>query len=61
MEAYLANTDYPNYIDKSLNEDVTDKIRKYRSDHNNNPPSTVSFIPAIFLLLVVRLGGYIVN
>ncbi len=32
---------YPNDIDKSLNESVTDKIRKYRSDYNNNPKSRV--------------------
>jgi hypothetical protein len=38
---------YPNDIDKSLNETATDKIRKYRSDYNNNPPTTVSFMPAI--------------
>ncbi len=38
---------YPNDIDRSLNEPVTDKIRKYRSDYNNNPPNTISFIPAI--------------
>ncbi len=37
----------PNDIDRSLNEVVDDKIRKYRADYNNNPPNTVSFIPAI--------------
>jgi hypothetical protein len=35
---------YPNDIDKSLNEVVVDKIRKYHVDYNNNPPITVSFI-----------------
>jgi hypothetical protein len=25
----------------------TDKIRKYRADYNNRPPSVVSFMPAI--------------
>jgi hypothetical protein len=34
-------------IDRSLNEGTTDKIRKYHSDYNNNPPDEVSFIPAI--------------
>jgi hypothetical protein len=29
------------------NETVTDKIRKYRSDYNNNPPDTVSFMTAM--------------
>ena len=38
---------YPNNIDRSLNETVNDKIRKYHSDYNNNPPDTVSFMPAI--------------
>jgi len=38
---------YPNDIDRSLNETVTDKIRKYRTDYNNNPPNTISFIPDI--------------
>jgi hypothetical protein len=28
---------YPNDIVRSLNQDVTDKIRKYRGDLNNNP------------------------
>jgi hypothetical protein len=36
---------YPKDIDKSLN--VTDKIRKYRVDYNNNPPNSVSFIDAV--------------
>ncbi len=34
-------------VDKSLNEDVTDKIRKYHSDYNNNPPRTVFFMSSI--------------
>ncbi len=38
---------YPNDIDKSLNETVTDKIRKYRTDYNNNPPTTVSFMTGV--------------
>ena len=41
------NLRYPNDIDRSLNESVTDKIRKYRADYNNNPPTSVSFMPAI--------------
>ncbi len=39
------NLHYPNAIDRSLNEAATDKIRKYRTDYNNNPPSAVSFMP----------------
>jgi hypothetical protein len=38
---------YPDDIDKSLNDDSTDKIRKYRADYNNNPPITVSFVSDI--------------
>jgi hypothetical protein len=41
------NLRYPNDIDSSLNETATDKIRKYRDDHNNNPPGEVSFMPTI--------------
>ena len=37
------NLHYPNDIDRSLNEDDTDKIRKYHSDCSNNPPRSVSF------------------
>ena len=38
---------YPNNLDQSLNDVVVDKIRKYRADYNNRPPSAVSFMPAI--------------
>ena len=38
---------YPNNLDKSLNDTAADKIRKYRADYNNNPPSVVSFMSAI--------------
>ena len=38
---------YPNDIDRSLNEAAADKIRKYRADYNNKPPSCVAFMPAI--------------
>ncbi len=38
---------YPNNLDQLLNDAATDKIRKYRADYNNRPPSAVSFIPAI--------------
>ena len=38
---------YPNDIDRSLNESVTDKIRKYRADYNNNPPSSIAFMSTI--------------
>ena len=33
---------YPNDIDRSLNETVTDKIRKYHADYNNNPPNPLA-------------------
>jgi hypothetical protein len=38
---------YPNDVDRLLNEATADKIRKHRSDYNNNPPNVISFIPAI--------------
>jgi hypothetical protein len=38
---------YPNNLDQSLNDAAADKISKYRADYNNNPPSAVSFMPAI--------------
>ena len=38
---------YPNNLDQSLNDTVADKIRKYRAEYNNRPPSVVSFIPTI--------------
>ena len=47
----------PNDIDRSLNEAAADKIRKYRADYNNNPPTTISFMP----LLLVHQTDYIVN
>ena len=38
---------YPNDIDRSLNEATTDKIRKYHTDYNNNPPNYISFMSVI--------------
>jgi hypothetical protein len=38
---------YPNNLDQSLNDVTDDKIRKYRADYNNRPPSVVSFMPTI--------------
>jgi hypothetical protein len=38
---------YPNNLDQSLNDVTDDKIRKYRADYNNRPPSVVSFMTAI--------------
>jgi hypothetical protein len=38
---------YPNDKNKSLNEDATDKIRKYRTEYNNNPPNSISFMSDI--------------
>ena len=38
---------YPNDIDRSLNEDAVDKIRKYHVVYNNNPSSCVSFMNII--------------
>jgi hypothetical protein len=38
---------YPNNLDQSLNDAAAEKIRKYRADYNNRPPSAVSFMPPI--------------
>ncbi len=38
---------YPNNFDQSLNDAAADKVRKYRADYNNRPPSAVSYMPAI--------------
>jgi hypothetical protein len=38
---------YPNNLDQSLNDAAAHKIRKYRADCNNRPPSVVSFMTAI--------------
>jgi hypothetical protein len=43
----IGHSRYPNDIDRSLNEAATDKIRKHHTDYHNNPPNTISFIPAI--------------
>ncbi len=52
---------YPNKLHQSLNDTTPEKIRKYRPDYNNNPPNTIVFMYTLFLLFLVRLGGYIVN
>jgi hypothetical protein len=38
---------YPNNFDQSLNDAAANKVRKYRPDYNNRPPSVVSFMPVI--------------
>ncbi len=38
---------YPNHVDRSLNEAATDKIRRYLTDYNNNPPNVISFMSSI--------------
>ena len=54
------NLHYPNDIDRSLNEAAADKIRTY-----GNITLTIITMPLalspLYLLLLVRLGGYIVN
>ncbi len=37
----------PNDLDKPLNEEAFDKIRKYRTGFNNNPPNAISFMTVI--------------
>jgi hypothetical protein len=41
------NLRYPNDNDRSLNETTTDKIPKYHTVYNNNPPQSVAFMPVI--------------
>ena len=41
------NLHYPNDIDRSLNQTVTDKIRKYCTDYDDNPPNAISSMPPI--------------
>ncbi len=41
------NGHLPNNLERSLNKTVVDKIRKYHTDYNNNPPSVVSFMVVI--------------
>jgi hypothetical protein len=50
---------YPNNLDQSLNDATAEKIRKYRADYNNRPPSAVSFMPAIASTL--SQADYMVN
>ena len=38
---------YPHNLDQSLNDTVADKVRKYHTDYNMNPPNTVSFMLVI--------------
>ena len=38
---------YPNDLDQTLNEGDVDKIRVYRTDYNNRPSNTISFISSI--------------
>ncbi len=48
---------YPNDVDRSLNEAAADKSRQYRADYNRGPLT----LSPLCLLLLVGLGGYIVN
>jgi hypothetical protein len=47
MDTYKHTLHYPNDVDRSINEDTTDKIRKYRADYNNNLPNDISFMSTI--------------
>ncbi len=48
----------PNDIDRSLNEAAADKIRKYRTDYNNNPPNTISFMPEDYIVNLLDFYSY---
>ena len=43
---------YPDDMDRTLNETVSDKILQYRADYNNRPSHVISFM---MLLLVGRV------
>jgi hypothetical protein len=34
-------------MDRSLNETAADKIRKYRTDYDDNPPDDISFMSVV--------------
>jgi hypothetical protein len=38
---------YPDDIHRPLNEAATDKIRDYRTDYNNRPSNSISFMPSV--------------
>ncbi len=47
LPVYLVNEEgpvYPHDLDRSLNEDIPDKIRQYLTDYNNRPSHTFSII-----------------
>ena len=45
--SFSGHLHYSNDVDRSLNETAVDKIRKYHSDYNNNPPNGISFMTGI--------------
>ncbi len=47
LSTRIPNLKYPNNLDQSLNDAAADKIRKYRADYNNRPPTVVSFMSVI--------------
>jgi hypothetical protein len=51
---------FPDDIDKSLNETVTDKIRQYCPDYNNRTSNSISFMSGISSTSG-RLHGEFVN
>ena len=38
---------YPKDLERSLNETTPDKIQSYRSDYNDRPSNSMSFMPVI--------------
>ena len=42
---------YPDDVDRSLHEDVVDKIRKYHDDYTNNPPNVLLQVKKPYPLL----------
>jgi hypothetical protein len=52
---------YPNNLDQSLNDAAADKIRKYRAESLLTTTTGRRVRYHLCLLLLVRVGGYIVN
>ena len=40
-------TKLPDGMDRTLNEDASDKILQYHADHNNRPSNAISFLSAV--------------
>ena len=39
---------YPTDIDRTVNEDITDKFLQYRADYNNRPSHSISLVFSVY-------------